>query len=275
MKHNKQLNTLLKRRDIWRATAVAQNLDGIPTGHPLLDAQLHLGGWPPGALSELFCTQPGIGEMHLLNPLLTSLSEQGRWLFFIDPPYIPYAAALNQQRVIVIQTQNPAEQLWAMEQVLRCKTCGVSLAWLSNKKTSHQQLRKLQLAAQNGNSQAFLFRAPTLANQPSPASLRLLLKARSKSCFVHILKQPGGWSGQQLHLPKPDFLTHAYIPSHVLPVHIPKPPAKAGPHSTIALVNSPEPLLTNSPEPVNSPEPLLTNSPEPINSPKPLHSRLH
>ena len=248
--------------------------NGIPTGHHLLDTQLHLGGWPPGALSELFCSQSGIGEMYLLSPLLNSLSEQGRWLFYIDPPYIPHATALNQQgiqleRVIVIQTQNPAEQLWVIEQILRCEACGVSLAWLSNKKASHHQLRKLQLAAQSGNSQAFLFRSPALANQSSPASLRLLLKARSKSCFVHILKQPGGWSGQQLHLPKPDFLTRTYIPPHVLPVHIPKPPAKAGPHPVITLVNSLE--RVNSPEPVNSPE--RVNSLEPINSSQ--HNRLH
>jgi cell division inhibitor SulA len=267
MESNKPLNNLLKRRDIWRATTVEQTRNGISTGHHLLDAQLHSGGWPPGALCELFCTQPGIGEMYLLSPLLNSLSEQGRWLFFVDPPYIPHAAALSQQgiqleRVIVIKTQNPAEQFWVIEQILRCEACGVSLAWLCNKKASHQQLRKLQLAAQSGNSQAFLFRAPALANQPSPASLRLLLKARSKSCFIHILKQPGGWSGQQLHLPKPDFLTRAYIPPHALPVHTPKPPGKAGPHPTIELVNSLEPI--NSLELINSLEPASSQ-----------HSRLH
>lgn len=239
MKQNQPLQSLLKHRDIWQASAVAQHSNSLPTGHSLLDDTLHLGGWPVNTLVELLCSQAGMGEMLLLNPLLASLSTQNRWLFFINPPFIPCATALHQQgiqlqQVVIIQTQNQADQLWAMEQVLRSDTCGACLTWLYAKNIPQQHLRKLQLAAQSGSSQAFLFRPPKAAKQASPAKLRLVLQAQNKHCLIHILKQPGGWSGQHLQLKRPDFLTHTYIPAHALPVHIPaksiKHPAKAGMH---------------------------------------------
>lgn len=61
-------------------------------------------------------------------------------------------------------------------------------------------LRKLQLAAQQGNCHGFLFRPQTDLCQHSPAALRIELSPRQQELHIHIHKQRGGQAGQQLSL---------------------------------------------------------------------------
>lgn len=191
------LQTLLGRADIWRGGE--QHLHempaGVATGHPSLDAALN-GGWPRGALTELLLPEPGIGEIGLLLPALASLSRQGRWLAWIDPPFVPYAPSLAQagielSRLLLIRPAHPKERLWSLEQALRSGVCGAVLGWPVE--PDMRALRRLQLAAEAGDAMGLLFRPLAAEEQASAAALRLRLEPGPDRLHLHILKRRGGW----------------------------------------------------------------------------------
>ena len=192
------LQTLLGRADIWRGGE--QHLHempaGVATGQPSLDAALN-GGWPRGALTELLLPEPGIGEIGLLLPALASLSRQGRWLAWIDPPFVPYAPSLAQagielSRLLLIRTDNPKERLWSLEQALRSGVCGAVLGWPVE--PDMRALRRLQLAAEAGDAMGLLFRPLAAEEQASAAALRLRLEPGPDRLHLHVLKRRGGWA---------------------------------------------------------------------------------
>ncbi len=190
----------------------------LPTGFDELDRAL-AGGWPLGALIELFVESSGVGELQLLMPALTRLAGVGRqataaataahqvrakgrkWIVLIAPPYIPYAPAfarhgLNLSRVLVVHCRRQAEVLWSVEQALHSGTCAAVLAWSGN--ADERALRRLQLAAEATRNAAdgcwlVLFRAPCFRRQRSPAALRVHLQAGTFPALnLHIFKQRGG-----------------------------------------------------------------------------------
>jgi cell division inhibitor SulA/protein ImuA len=174
-----------------------------PSASPELDAALPGGGWQSGTLIELMSAETGIGELRLLMPALAQFTRSGRYIALISPPYIPFAPALSQhgvrlERLLIVQTQKPADTLWAFEQTLRCKSFGAVLAWPARIKD--RELRRLQLAAEAGNSIGFLYRSPAAAHASSPAATRLRLQARlNGGVDVEILKCRGGRSGITVH----------------------------------------------------------------------------
>ncbi len=195
----------------------------MATGYAPLNASLHHGGWPTGALTELLCHQPGSGELHLLAPALAQLSTAGHSLVLIAPPHLPYAPAwqhwnIRLEQVLVVHTKTLRDQLWATEQGLRAAAGGAVLTWLTTANLSVPQLRKLQLAAQAGAAGlAVLFRSHQVATQPSPAALRIAIESTAGACQLTILKQRGGWSGQSLRLPRPAIFSQRAIPTQHLP----------------------------------------------------------
>ena len=115
--------------DLGRVTAPS-----LPTGFAALDAELPGGGWPAAALIEILPQHEGIGELRILGYALARLSNEGRSLAWIAPPYLPYAPALQAAgidlaRLLFIKTHTLKETLWAMEQALRSHACGAVLAW--------------------------------------------------------------------------------------------------------------------------------------------------
>ncbi|MCP4042167.1 MAG: SOS cell division inhibitor SulA, partial [Gammaproteobacteria bacterium] len=92
------LTDLLRHPAIWRAgRPAAASYGTLATGFTGLDAALPGGGWPVGALTEIFTAGDGIGELRLIMPALARLSSEGRWIVWVTPPYIPYAPALQQE----------------------------------------------------------------------------------------------------------------------------------------------------------------------------------
>ncbi|MBI3898831.1 MAG: translesion DNA synthesis-associated protein ImuA [Gammaproteobacteria bacterium] len=188
------LQNVLQRTDVWRG-GVASSARGLSTGFPALDALIP-SGWPEAALTEIIYSRPGIGELQLLTPLLARLSQQERWLAFIAPPYIPYAPALraagiNLERVLLVHPRTRKDQLWSLEVALREGTCSAVLAWPGTLEFS--LLRRLQLAAEAGESLGILFRPPTAEVETSPAALRLKLAPATTGLDVTVLKRRGGW----------------------------------------------------------------------------------
>ncbi len=203
LKEKVTIDKLLQRADLWQASANIKKNTGIPTGHPQLDRQLHSGGWPTGAITELLTDKQGIGELRLLIPALTQLSQRQQWVAFIAPPYIPYAPALaergvNVSHILLVHPKNQKDQLWATEQALRSNTCCAVFTWLPQEKINTTDLRRLQLAAQHGNCLGVLYRPTSVAQHASPSALRIRLSQERHPVFsdshlrLTILKQRGG-----------------------------------------------------------------------------------
>ena len=183
------LDQLLHHPRLWRGMSQASLADQR-TGHAALDSLLPGRGWPRHALIELISPTPGIGEIALLLPNL-----RGQPQSWVAPPFTPYAPALAQAGIdlntlLVIQPPTPGQGLWAMEQLLRGATESAVLGWFDDLPMS--TLRRLQLAAESGATQAFVFRPANAMNSPSPAALRLYLEATSEGLYIRILKARGG-----------------------------------------------------------------------------------
>ncbi|HNA05104.1 MAG TPA: SOS cell division inhibitor, partial [Rhodocyclaceae bacterium] len=75
------LADLPPRSDIWRGDSIATpSLPGIASGFAALDAELPGGGWPAGALTEIYPEVEGIGEFSLLAPALARLAIDDKWI---------------------------------------------------------------------------------------------------------------------------------------------------------------------------------------------------
>jgi len=186
---------LLSRPDLWRASELACVAEpSLPTGFPVLDAELPGGGWPTGKLTEILPAHEGIGELRLLSSTLAGLSAADKRLAWIAPPHLPYAPALaaagiELARLLIVRTRTPREALWAIEQTLASRAFGAVLAWPGS--VRYTELRRLQLAAEGSRVLAVLFRPEKAAAEPSPAPLRIALASAADGLAVHILKRRG------------------------------------------------------------------------------------
>lgn len=183
------LDALLDQRRVWKGQSSAALRSSQPTGLSRLDAALPLGGWPDAALSEILLPVPGLGELSLLWPTLARLTQAGQRVVLVAPPHIPYAPAWQQAGVDLrwLQIVHAAgDALWATEQCLRSGSCAAVLCWPVQ--ADDRSLRRLQVAAETGQTLAFAYRPAAQAVNPSPAALRLLLDVGR----VQVLKCRGG-----------------------------------------------------------------------------------
>lgn len=189
------LSALLQHPNLWRGSDLARTRHAsVPSGFEALDAVLPGGGWPAGLLTELLPAHEGIGELRVLGPALAVLSGKGLRLAWIAPPYLPYApavtaAGIDPAHMVIVRTKSEKDSLWAAEQALASNTCGAVLAWLPS--ATYAELRRLQIAAESGETLALLFRPPETAREASPAALRVVLSAADGGLAVRILKRRG------------------------------------------------------------------------------------
>ena len=197
------LDKLLENPRVWRGHNQAHAATGLPSGYEALDRHLPGGGWPQNALTEILVEHYGIGELRLLMPALAALSAEDSsadynepgWIAWVSPPFQPYPPALQQwgidlSRVLIVRPRDDSEMLWSAEQALSSGTCAAVLLW--SDKLDDQAGRRLQLAAEKGNSWAIAFRPPAARRQPSAAALRIELLASGEGTRVSILKSRGG-----------------------------------------------------------------------------------
>ena len=194
------LESLMQGAKVWRAGGMP-SAKGIPTGFPTLDSLLPGRGWPRAALTEILTRHQGIGALRLILPAIARLSRERRWVIWVSPPHIPYAPALaamgvDLTRVLIVglpggpRTRDD-QMLWAFEQALRFRDCGVALAWIGV--IEQLKLRRLQLACEVGDTWGVIFRAQHLKTMPSPAALRLsLAPGAAGDLNVDVLKCRGG-----------------------------------------------------------------------------------
>lgn len=186
-----RLDDVLSDPRIWRGKAANQTPDGLSTGHAALDAALPGNGWPRSALSEILLPADGIGELRLLLPALGELSRQGGNVVLIDPPYTPFPLAWQAQGLELAKLQivdsSGRDSLWSAEQCLRAGACAAVLLW--PRQVDDRALRRLQVAAESGQSIGFVCRDARHAEQSSPVALRLRLHVRPSE--IEVLKCRG------------------------------------------------------------------------------------
>jgi hypothetical protein len=204
---------------LWRGREPNRSQRTQASGHARLDARLPGGGWPLGAVTELITAHPGLGEFSLLFPVLSELSRNGQWLILVDPPWIPYPAALHGhglalERLLMVRSTSFKESLWACEQALHGSQGGAVLAWPElngvksgskhrSGKVSFARLRRLQLAAETHGKLAFLFRPESALGADSSAALRLHLRGEPAGTRIDILKCRGSRPSESVWLPRP------------------------------------------------------------------------
>jgi len=187
------LDTVINHPAIWRGGSCARVVaPSVPTGFAELDAILPGSGWPSATLTEIYAERPGIGELQIVMPALAQLTQAGRWLALVDPPYIPYAPALVMHGVklahLMVIRAAGENRLWACEQALRTAGCGAVLAWLDD--IPERALRRLQLATEGRDALTLLFR-PAHSSPSSPAALKLHVSKTQGRTMVRVLKRRG------------------------------------------------------------------------------------
>jgi cell division inhibitor SulA/protein ImuA len=191
---------------LWKGRQFSYTQRALASGYSRLDTHLPGGGWPLGALTELICRNPGLGEFRLLFRALADIAGQGQWVILVDPPWIPYPAALQGhglllERLLLVRTRGARESLWACEQALRNGRGGAVLGW--PEQISFARLRRLQIAAESSAKLGCLFRPESAARESSPAALRLQLESGRGGTLVRILKCRGNRPDEPVRIPQP------------------------------------------------------------------------
>ncbi|MCH8543059.1 MAG: hypothetical protein LAT61_05780 [Alcanivorax sp.] len=269
------LHELLHRADIWRGRDALP--DAAPpvwqTGVSALDQALHHGGWPAQGLTELLSPTPNPGLLRLLLPALARVDSG--MIILANPPARPNAAALRRAgvditRLLVIRSSGEDRHvLRACLEAAASDSVSALVFWAPASLKDPRHLRRLHLAAQQGRCWLTLIRDQRFSQQGSPAPLRLHWQALPGAhnspldeARLTVLKQPGGWAGQQITLPwRPDALRHpggraAGLPAPLAQtVAAPIRPQAPRPH---AEPPEPEPAIYRLGTPVKQlPEPAL------------------
>lgn len=192
---------------LWRGhSAVGGAIKTLPTGFQGLDRLLPGGGWPLGAMIELLVPVAGIGELRLAAPVLRTVTSAAQHAALIAPPYLPFAPALEHARIdlqylLLVRTRRSEQALWAADKALRNPACSLLLLWTDANIPGHA-LRRLQLAAREGNTTLLLYRPETAGsgNKSYWASIRLRLQPHDDGLALDLLKAPGLLQVQSLTL---------------------------------------------------------------------------
>lgn len=198
---------------LWRASQLARGLaPTVDTGFDRLSRLLPSGGWPKGAMVDLLVQQPGVGEMRLVAPALASVAK--RKIVFLQPPHAPQALSLAALGIppdcaIWLRAERTADTLWAAEQVLKSGACGALLFWPGQGSTSSARmqhvradsLRRLHLAAQQGETLFFNLRPLATEIDASPAPLRLSVRPAAGGINIGFVKRQGPQRDEPLFLP--------------------------------------------------------------------------
>ena len=196
MKAAVSLDEIMARPDVWCADRLASSaIPAVPSGFPVLDAELPGSGWPRGALTEILVDGVGLGECSLVMPVLSRMREENRWSLLVAPPHglqgpAWVACGIDLARLVMVSPTRRRDVLWATEHALSSGAVGTVLCWTKN--IDAPQVRRLQVAVAGSNTLAFLFRPVRARTESSAASLRLLLSAGSRGTLaVDLLKRRG------------------------------------------------------------------------------------
>jgi hypothetical protein len=170
------------RQQLQKSVSTAVSREFLPTGLHSLDAILPDGGLPTAAVVEWICDQPGIGGASLALQCARPFLQMSGCLAIVDGNHEFHGTAavssgIAMSRILLIRPENPADSLWALEQIALSAGVRVVMCWLD--RVSSTVLRRLQLAVERSGVTVFLIRSNAAMNQPSWSDLRLHMKAET------------------------------------------------------------------------------------------------
>ena len=159
----------------------------MSTGIQSLDVLLPHQGLLRGTLTEWISKTIGSGAMTLATITAREAQRSGPVLV-VDPLHCFHAPAaellsLELNSMTIVRPQNRPDTLWAMEQALRCNAVGAVLG--SVQQVSPREFRRLQLAAESGNSIGLLVRSGVGRRQTTWADIRLQVEPVSAIGLAH------------------------------------------------------------------------------------------
>lgn len=162
----------------------------VSSGCPPLDRLLPGGGLRWGTLVEWLAADPGSGAQTLAFYAAREAEacRDGGVLVVLDPAkefYPPAAARLGipLEKTLVVQAACEADNLWALDQVLRAPAVAAAVACLE--RLPQRTFRRLQLAAEQGGGLGLLVRPEHARREPSWADVRLLVTPRTSADRQH------------------------------------------------------------------------------------------
>ncbi|ELP5728699.1 translesion DNA synthesis-associated protein ImuA [Vibrio vulnificus] len=178
---------------IWHANSTHYREEQHYHSSGLADLDTLLeGGFPRHGVVEIE-SPLGIGELRLLSPFLLS---QQHTVALIQPPAMINAAfwrnvGLSLADSLILTPSSKKEALWSAEQCLKSGVCQTVLLW-QNAIEIHQ-IKRLQVACEQGGNLLFMFRESSHARLSLPISLSLQLSPSEQGIYVKVRKRKGGW----------------------------------------------------------------------------------
>jgi protein ImuA len=202
------LQTLQQQVRQLEKSRTVEDSQACSTGCRAFDRLLPGSGWQRGTLAEWFTTRSGSGAMTLALALSREVAKSGGLVVLSDPRkqfYTLAAVALgfDPEQLVVLQPPNPAEEMWALDQALRCE--GVALVWASLAKLGDHDFRRLQLATEAGGTLGFLGRSARARGQPAWSDMQFLVEpqtsaAGNRRLQVEVVRLRGGVAGASVIL---------------------------------------------------------------------------
>lgn len=176
-----QKRQIISRLQKALASTSPEPISGTPGAIPCDPlGRLFTRGLPRAALIE--CLYRGCGCGRLALWMARAASFDGRAIVIIDRArrfYAPPAArmGINPQQLIVVQPENKTDEIWALDQSIRCRAIAAVL-WRGGK-LGVRHIRRLQLACENNESLGLLLRPDALRGQLAAPAIRLLVETVS------------------------------------------------------------------------------------------------
>ena len=203
----KQVNNLeqssqWKPSSQWKQTDQPPGQSSISSGCQAFDQILPLNGFRRGSLIEWLAGDCGSGagmlamqtaaqalcndhscnsNQHPGRDGVLVVMDRLRWFY----PPAAMQLGIDPSRLILVRARSAKEELWALDQVLRCEA--VSAAWAPLHELDPRSFRRLQLAAEQGGGIGLLLRPESIRGAPSWADVQL---------HVQPLVSSAGWCWQ-------------------------------------------------------------------------------
>jgi hypothetical protein len=193
---------------VRRMEGVRRAKAGSPfsSGCAALDRLLPEKGFSRGVLVE-WLARDGGGAGILAMISAREAAREGGAVVVMDRTgsfYPPAAAALaiDLENVIVIRARRPKDEIWALDQALRC--AGVAAVWAPLERLDWRSFRRLQLGAETGGAVGLLLRPAEVRGQPSWSDVQLFVEpcgGRGRWRWrVELTRCRGGASGAGVEL---------------------------------------------------------------------------
>jgi hypothetical protein len=169
------------RNELHGLTAIGDQEDlPISSGCDAFDRLLPGNGFSWGSLVEWLVPgrASGAGSLAIHVARQAMRQQRGclvvtdRWQRFYPPAAV--GLGIDPPKLIVTRPRSAAEELWALDQALRCPGVSAVLAWIDH--LDALAFRRLQLAAETGQTLGLLIRPATVQHQPTWSEVQLLVQ---------------------------------------------------------------------------------------------------